>query len=234
MRLSKRFFKSSAVQSFIAALAAGYVGFVTRTVRWTVQESEESRALRLGDEAFIACFWHGRMLHMRRAWNDQRPIHVLISAHSDGVLISRAIARLGVSTVKGSSRRGGMSALRSMQRLLEQGNSVGITPDGPRGPRMRAKTGSIKAAQLTGVPILPITGNTSRRKIFGSWDHFCLPLPFSRGIIIAAPPIFVSKDADEDELERCRAVLETSLNAITLEADRYFGQPAVEPADART
>lgn len=234
MRLSKRFFRSSAVQGFIAALAAGYVGFVTRTVRWSVQESEESKALRLGDQAFIACFWHGRMLHMRRAWNDQRPIHVLISAHSDGVLISRAIARLGVATIKGSSRKGGMSALRSMQRLLEQGNSVGITPDGPRGPRMRAKSGSIKLAQLTGVPILPITGNTSRRRIFGSWDRFCLPLPFSRGIIIAGTPIFVSTDADETELERCRQVLEKRLNDITAEADRYFGQPAIEPADART
>lgn len=234
MRLSKRFFKSSAVQGLIAALAAGYVGLVTRTVRWTLQESEDSRALRLGDQAFIACFWHGRMLYMRRAWNDRRPIHVLISAHSDGVLISRAIGHLGVSTVKGSSRRGGMSALRSMQRLLEQGNSVGITPDGPRGPRMRAKSGSIKVAQLTGVPILPITGNTSRRKIFGSWDRFCLPLPFSRGVIIAGPPMFVSKDADEIELEHCRAVLEARLNEITLEADRYFGQPVIEPADART
>ncbi|TQV83445.1 lysophospholipid acyltransferase family protein [Denitrobaculum tricleocarpae] len=234
MRLSKRFFKSSAVQGSIAALAAGYVSLVTRTVRWTLQESEESRRLRLGDAPFIACFWHGRMLYMRRAWNDKRPIHVLISAHSDGVLISRAIARLGVATVKGSSRKGGMSALRSMQRILEQeGNNVGITPDGPRGPRMRAKSGSIKVAQLTGVPIIPISGNTSRRKIFGSWDRFCLPLPFSRGIIIVGTPITVPKEPNEAELESLRLLLEARLNDITAQADRYFGQTAIEPADAR-
>lgn len=233
MRLSKRLFKSSAVQAFIAALAAGYVGLVTRTVRWTLQEPEAAKNIRLGDTPFIACFWHGRMLHMRRAWNDKRPIHVLISAHSDGVLISRAIARLGVATVKGSSRRGGMSALRSMQRVLEQGQNVGITPDGPRGPRMRAKSGPIKVAQLTGVPILPITGNTSRRKLFRSWDRFCLPLPFSRGIIITGAPIFVPKESDDTELERLRMLLEERLNLMTAEADRHFDQTAVEPADAR-
>ncbi len=233
MRLSKRFFKSSAVQAVIAALAAGYVGLVTRSIRWTIQEPDTARSLRLGDRPFIACFWHGRMLYMRRAWNDQRPIHVLISAHSDGVLISRAIARLGVSTVKGSSRKGGMSALRAMQRILEQGHNVGITPDGPRGPRMRAKSGAVKVAQLSGAPIVPITGSTSRRKSFGSWDRFCLPLPFARGIILAGEPILVAKDADEAEQEVCRQLLEERLNEMTAEADAYFGQSVIEPADAR-
>ncbi|WP_282607523.1 lysophospholipid acyltransferase family protein [Pelagibius sp. Alg239-R121] len=233
MRLSKRFFKSSTVQALIAALAAGYVTLVTRTVRWTVQESEVSKALRLGNQPFIACFWHGRMLYLRRAWNRERPCHVLISAHSDGVLISRAIARLGVSTIKGSSKKGGMSALRAMQRILEQGDIVGITPDGPRGPRMRAKSGSIKLAQLSGMPILPITGNTSRRRIFKSWDRFCLPLPFARGVIMVGDPITLTSNADDTELESCRQNLEESLNRLTAEADRHFGQITIEPADAR-
>ena len=234
MRLSKRFFKSNTVQGLTAAFAAGYVNFVARTVRWTMEEPEEARALRAGNQAFIACFWHGRMLYMRRAWNETKPVHVLISAHSDGVLISRAIARLGVSTIKGSTKKGGMSAVRSMQRLLEKGDIVGITPDGPRGPRMRAKSGSIKAAQLSGVPIVPIAGNTSRRKIFKSWDRFSLPLPFTRGIILVGDPIFVAAGSKDDELENYRRVLEERLNDLTAKADRHFGHAVIEPADART
>lgn len=234
MRLSKRLFKSRSAQGVIAALAAGYVEFVSSTVRWTIVETEEAKSLRLGDRPFIACFWHGRMLHMRRAWDGARPVHMLISAHNDGVLISRAIARLGVLTVKGSSRKGGTTALRTMQRVLEKGDVVGITPDGPRGPRMRAKSGPIKLAQLTGTPILPISGNTSRRKIFKSWDRFCLPLPFAKGIILVGSPILPPPDPDEATLEGARLVLEESLNQLTAEADRYFGQTVIEPADART
>jgi hypothetical protein len=121
-----------------------------------------------------------------------------------------------------------------MQRVLEKGDVVGITPDGPRGPRMRAKSGPIKLAQLTGTPILPISGNTSRRKIFKSWDRFCLPLPFAKGIILVGSPILPPPDPDEATLEGARLVLEESLNQLTAEADRYFGQTVIEPADART
>lgn len=234
MRLSKRFFKSRAVQGIIAGLAAGYVKFVHKTTRWTIQETEEAKALRLSDKGFVVCFWHGRMLLISPAWDGVKPLHMLISAHSDGVMISRAVSHLGIQTIKGSSRKGGMSALRSMQRLLEQGSIVGVTPDGPRGPRMQAKSGAIKAAQMAGTPIMPMTGNISRRRILKSWDRFCLPLPFARGIVYLGTPIVPTSSTDEEEMESDRQLLEERLNALTAESDRHFGQAVVEPADART
>ena len=233
MRLSKRIFKSHAVQGLIAGLAASYVKFVHMTTRWTFEETEEAKALRLSDQGFVVCFWHGRMLLISPAWDGVKPIHMLISAHSDGVLISRAVSRLGIATIKGSSNKGGMSALRSMQRLLEQRNIVGVTPDGPRGPRMRAKVGAIKAAQLAGAPIMPMSGNTSHRRIFKSWDRFCLPLPFGRGVVMLGTPIRLPENSDDQALKSCSLVLEEQLNTLTAEADRYFGQTVVEPANAR-
>lgn len=234
MRLSKRFFKSRSVQGIIAGLAAGYVRFVHKTTRWTIEETAEAKALRLSDKGFVVCFWHGRMLLISPAWDGVKPIHMLISAHSDGVMISRAVSRLGIETIKGSSKKGGMSALRSMQRLLEQGRIVGVTPDGPRGPRMQAKSGAIKAAQMAGTPIMPMTGNISRRRILKSWDRFCLPLPFARGVVYLGTPIVPATSTNEEEMERYRQLLEERLNALTAESDRYFGQTVVEPADART
>jgi len=110
--------------------------------------------------------------------------------------------------------------------------AVVITPDGPRGPRMRVKPGAIKAAQLSGMPIVAISGAVRWRRILGSWDRFCLALPFSRGLILWDEPLTVPRDADPTELERLRLRLEQRLNRLTAEADRRLGRAAVEPAAA--
>jgi hypothetical protein len=95
---------------------------------------------------------------------------------------------------------------------------------------MRAKPGAIKAAQLSGVPVLPVSGAVGRRRILGSWDSFCLALPFSRGVIQWGDPIEVPRQADDAELERLRLRLEDRLNHLTTEADKRFGQPEILPA----
>src|SRR3546814_18621219 len=95
---------------------------------------------------------------------------------------------------------------------------------------MRFKAGAVKAAQMTGAPLVALTGSARPRKLFGSWDRFCLPLPFARGIIHFGPPIAVPRDADAAVLERCRRAAEDSLNALTNAAERSLGQAEVRAA----
>jgi lysophospholipid acyltransferase (LPLAT)-like uncharacterized protein len=229
MKPTKRLLRSGPVQSVLAWLSAQYIRLLFLTTQWTVICPPETERCLAKAQPFIACFWHGRMIMMRAALPRGITMHVLISEHRDGQLISRALADLGVATVAASSRRGGAAALRSMYRLLARGENVGITPDGPRGPRMRAKAGAIKAAQLSGAPILPVSGAVGRRRILRSWDRFCLALPFSRGVIQWGQPIQVPRDADVDQVERLRRLLEERLNGLTAEADRRFGQAEIAP-----
>lgn len=233
MTWTRRLLKRPWMQGLLARSAALYLRFIYNTTRWTVVCPPATHDLLVRHEPGIACFWHGRMMLMRAAVSPSRKVHILISGHRDGLLISRAIARLGATTVEGSSRRGGASALRAMQRLLAQRELVAITPDGPRGPRMRAKAGAIKAAQLSGAPLLPLSGAISRRRILATWDRFCLGLPFSEGIIVWGEPIAVPRDADDEAVEALRLRLEAALNELTAEADRHFGQSLVEPDDRR-
>ncbi len=230
MNLRKRLLRSGPVQSILAWLTAQFIRLLFLTTQWTVVCPPNTERCLAKGRPFIACFWHGRMIMMRAALPRGITMHVLISEHRDGQLISRALTSLGVATVAAPSRGGGASALRSMARLLARGESVGITPDGPRGPRMRAKAGAIQVAQLSGVPILPVSGAVGRRRILGSWDSFCLALPFSRGIIQWGEPIEVPRHADDAELERLRRLLEDHLNRLTAETDRRFGQAAIAPA----
>ncbi len=230
----KGLLRTNFVQSAVAWLAAFYIRLVHITTEWTVVLPPSTERLLSSGRPFIACFWHGRMMLMREALPLGSTIHILISEHRDGVLISRALAILGVQTVAGSSKRGGFTALRSLQRLLAEGERAAITPDGPRGPRMRAKPGAIKAAQLAGVPLLTISGAAGRRRELGTWDRVCLALPFGRGVILWGEPIEAPRAANEIEIERLRLLLEDRLNEMTAEADRRLGHSVVEPAPTPT
>lgn len=233
MGLFKGFLRREATQRLIATLAAGYVRLVGRTIRWTVLGAEGPQSLWREGRPFIVCFWHGRMFMLPPGWTSDRPVKILISQHRDGRLIAQTVARFGVGTVSGSTSRGAVAALRGILRELQAGVCVGITPDGPRGPRMRASAGVIGIARRAGVPIIPATFATSRRRILRSWDRFLLPLPFGRGVYTWGEAIEVARDADPAACEAARRELENRLNALTNEADRICGHPPVEPGPAR-
>jgi len=231
MGLLKSIGRSRPGQVTVAWMAASLIRLARHTMPWKIERTPAAEAIVTSGQPFIACFWHGRFGTMRSAWHGEPSrFHMLISGHSDGVLIARGIERLGFRTIAGSSRRGGASAMRSMQQVLARGESVGITPDGPRGPRMRAKPGAIKAAQLAQVPILPISASGTRCNFLKTWDRFCFIKPFGRGVILFGEPIMVPRRAGKEELEALRQDLERQLNQLTAEADRRSGQPTVEPA----
>lgn len=232
MRITKRLLRSEPVRDALAFLAWAYVRFVERTTRWTVDDTR-LRQLVDQDRGGIAAFWHGRLMMLHRAWTPRpRPFHIMISQHRDGTFIAKAIERMNVHAIGADRKTGSMSAMRGLKRLIDRGAWIGITPDGPKGPRMRARGGAIKLAQLTGRPVLPVSIGLSRRRVIQSWDRFCLPLPFGRGEIRYGRPIEVPRDADPRTLERCRQELEHELNRLSAELDRRFGQTPIEPASA--
>ena len=230
MTLAKRLLASRGGRALLAWAVAGYIHLVRRTSRWQVRWPPEVEAMAEDGSPFLACFWHGRLMAVTAWYRGPRNIHIMISAHRDGLLISRALGHLGYATLSGSSRRGGATALRATQRLLDEGARVAITPDGPRGPRMRAKPGLIKAAQLSGAPIIPLAGAADRCRVLETWDRFCLILPFARGVILCGEPLRVPRDAEPEELARLNRHLEDRLNALSAEADRLCGRAAIEPS----
>lgn len=226
----KRFFKRPGVQNVVSWLIAAYSAFVFRTTRWEYVDDEPFRKLAEASRPLIACFWHGRMILMPNFWPFSMPLYVLHSPHRDGQIMLRTLARFGMRPIIGSSKRGGAQALRDMARVIREGSSVCITPDGPRGPRMRVSAGIVLLAKLTGAPLVPSSYSVTRGKNLGSWDRLLIARPFSCGVFIAGEPIFVPRDADHAALEAARLTLETRLNDITAEADRRCGRAFIEPA----
>ncbi len=228
----KKILKNDTVRRILCWLGSLYIRLVYVTGKWTVVGGEIPKRFWDQDKPFIIGMWHGRFMMMPYCWNMDKAVHMLISQHRDGQLIARTIGHFGIGTQKGSSSRGGTAALRAMVRLLKMGEYIGITPDGPRGPRMRASIGIVGLARLSGVPVIPATYAVNRRKVIGSWDRFIVAKPFGRGVIVWGEPIEVARDADDDALEAARLDVENALNDITRKADRICGVETIEPADA--
>ncbi|WP_166646583.1 lysophospholipid acyltransferase family protein [Zavarzinia compransoris] len=232
--LLKRIARSGFVQGLLVLLVGLYIRFVRLTSRF----DEEGPGLGAlldhwrGHRPMVLTFWHGRLMMMARMRRrDLRQLNVLISIHSDGELIARTIENLGFSTVRGSSRKRGVGALRELLQVVEGGGSAVFTPDGPSGPRMRAQVGAIAAASAGGVPLFPATFSVRRGPLLRSWDRFLLATPFNRGLYLVGEPLHVPPDLDAEGMEDWRLRLEAALNDLTREADRRMGRAPVEPAD---
>lgn len=209
---------------------AQYIRLVWATGHWQMVNSEVLAQIRREGRACIVCFWHGRLLMMPCVWDREKSFHMLISQHADGQIIARTVGHFGIETIEGSTTRGGSGAVRSILRALKQGGWVGVTPDGPRGPRMRATNGAIDMARLSGVPIIPAAISAKRSRILESWDRFMIALPFGGGSVVWGEPLEVQRDLPEGEVEPMRRELELRLNAVTEQADRLCGHTPVEPA----
>jgi lysophospholipid acyltransferase (LPLAT)-like uncharacterized protein len=225
----KRWLGSEGGRRVLCWLIQLYIRLVYATSRWTVIGADIPAALVKENRAVIVAFWHGRMLMLPLMWARRAPLFMLISGHRDGRLIAGAVAHFGIGSIAGSSSAGGSAALRAMLRHIRAGQSVGITPDGPDGPAMRASAGIVAAARLAQAPIVPMTYATSRRRILASWDRFHLALPMSRGVFVWGEAIHVPAKLDAAEAERWRALIEERMNALTAEADRRVGCLEVSP-----
>lgn len=164
---------------------------------------------------FILVSWHNRnilapfgyLAHRRK----NRSFVPLASASKDGSIAAAAMHFLGVECIRGSSSRGGSAALRQMLRAAKAGQDLGITPDGPRGPKYRLQAGVITTARMTGLPIVAMSYQARRKKILKSWDAMIVPYPFNRLHYAYGEPIRVPRDADAAEMERCRVAAEQEL-----------------------
>lgn len=226
----KKILKSRFVQEFICRLAWAYIWLVYYTTRWKIEGLEEIKKLNDANKPFIYVFWHGRLLMIAPFSPVKRKLNVVISTHNDGRLISRVMEHFGFHIISGSSNKSdGVAAFKDVLKALKNEEIVTITPDGPRGPRMRIGGNVIKIAQMTGVPIIPVTYSISRCKILRSWDRFMLAMPFARGVFIYGAPIMPCANKDKDALQEAGINLENKLNELTRRADEIVGINPVEP-----
>ncbi|MEM1344999.1 MAG: lysophospholipid acyltransferase family protein [Pseudomonadota bacterium] len=221
----------------LAWLMAGYIRLVARTTRWQIEGAEHHRAVLAGQHGVIAAVWHGR-LFLSPTWAEPgRTSIAVISNNRDGALIAAIVARFGIEAVRGSTAdrrkgrdKGGAVAFQDARAALnEQRALVCITPDGPRGPRMRAQPGVAALAMATGCPVIPVGFSCRWAVCLGSWDRFLLPLPFGRGALVWGAPL---SPPTEGALSPYRATIEAAITTATERADRLCARTPTPPGPA--
>ena len=172
---------------------------------------ENIEGLMKEGNSWIYAIWHTNVLfspYLNRGQN----VAVMISSSRDGEFIARVVERLGNSAVRGSSSRGGISALKEMISLLRKGYPAAFTPDGPRGPAFRLQQGIVIAAQRSGVPIVPFHYECTRQWIAAtSWDQHRVPKPFTTFVVSYGTPIYVAKNLGVQEFEEKTKEIENAL-----------------------
>jgi lysophospholipid acyltransferase (LPLAT)-like uncharacterized protein len=201
-----------------AGLAFGALWVLGKTTRKRYVGAEELLAYWQRGEQTIIAFWHNRLLLMPFPYRGQKAC-IMNSAHRDGEIITRVIRRFGVTAVRGSSTRGWIGGLKGMIEAYRQGYDLLVVPDGPRGPRYRAKSGVLQLARATGAPIFPVTYGAAWKITVPSWDRLLIPFPLSRVIYVVGQPIRVPSDASVAQMEEKRQELEQCLITITAQAD---------------
>ncbi len=171
-----------------------------------------------GYARYIYAFWHEGLL----APLATRPkIRVLISQHTDGEFIAQVCERLGIGVIRGSTARGGCQALLEMIRTRDETTHLGITPDGPRGPRRQLKPGVVMIASQSGLAIVPAGIGFVKAWRIRSWDRFALPRPGSTMVGVVGRPIHVPRDLDRGALVQWTELVEAELLELTRLAEDW-------------
>jgi lysophospholipid acyltransferase (LPLAT)-like uncharacterized protein len=208
-------------QRLLAALI--YIGI--RCVAGTIRFKLNDRAGLFDGapkEKIIFAIWHNRLAlaavlyqHYVLRFAPERRMAGMVSASRDGGLLARVMEHFGIEPVRGSSSRRGPQALREMVSFAENGLDLAFTPDGPRGPGYVVQEGVISAAQLTGLPIVPVAYHLDRKIRLRSWDRFQIPLPFTRCEVIVGRVLRVPRNVSDAKREALRRQLEAEMKSIT-------------------
>ena len=116
--------------------------------------------------------------------------------------------RTGWNTVRGSSSRDGMRALKKMISNLKESKLAAHIVDGPRGPSGKVKAGAIRLAHATDAMIVPFSVSAEKAWYFNSWDKFLLPKPYTKVLLHFGKMIKFDRVKDRETLEAQRRQLE--------------------------
>ena len=211
-KIIKKVLRINFIQSFLGWIISLYLKFCYHTSSWISKGEENVQELILKKKNFIVCFWHGRLLMTPFCWKYNKDFFMLISDHPDGRLISNAVNHFQIKTIVGSSSKKKLKSLKEILKEIRKKNIIGITPDGPRGPKYKFKSGIVSISKLTNIPIIPLSYGSKYNFELNSWDNFLLATPFNSYLSVWGKPVRWDKN---DSNKTFKKKIEDELNRVT-------------------
>lgn len=199
----------------VGPFIGGFYNLWCKTLRYSQVNRETCDALSRQGVPLVFALWHGEVFAFPYKRGDWR-IFTIVSRSQDGEYLARLLQHQGIFPLRGSSSRGGLAALlRGAKIMAKENMHACITVDGPRGPRHEVKNGALYLAHRAGAYIVPMRALYPSAKVFGSWDKFRLPYPFSRVTMIFGEPYRIeAEELTEDVLVQERQKLKAELGKL--------------------
>lgn len=183
-------------------------------------------------EGVLLASWHsrlimipfiGKMIHKVNGYN----FYTLSSKHGDGKMVGKIMEFFGFINISGSTQDGrkssrgiDLASMRKVVTILKEGNGMGITPDGPKGPNQKINGQLIEIAATTSANIVPVSYYSSNFVATNSWDKFRIPLPFSSIKYVIEKPIKVNKEQLKNEKQNIIKEVEVALDNVQLQSEK--------------
>lgn len=205
-----------------AAYAA--ITLIGPTLRYSISwEEAPSPPDAIYEIPVIYSFWHRAVFAAAWLWR-KTGIVVMVSRSFDGEYIARTIEKLGFGVVRGSSSRGGASALLGLKSELESGASVAFTIDGPRGPKYVAKPGPVLLSRASARPMAAFYVALSDAWVLKTWDALMIPKPFSKALVRFSAKVRVPGNDDGRLREEFQRQLQSALERVTAFAEAHVAE----------
>ena len=211
MRIKKKLLKNFFVQYILGFFTFLYIRTVNLTSSIQIENESIPKQFWNDDKPFILAFWHSQLMMIGFSWKKNKNVNILTSGHSDarfGEIVGKYFNLNSIQT----SKKNKSISLRPIFRLLNDNNYIGITPDGPKGPKEVVSEGIIKIAKSSKVPIIPMGFWSSRNFKLKSWDSFLITLPFSKCSFVWNKPLEIPYNIQENQIQHYQKLLQEKIN----------------------
>lgn len=221
MSLRKRLETSPLLIGLVGRILALWIRFCDATTRWDRRGWDALQAA-LKDGPVVLLLWHECSAYGMKHWPGHwRPLTSLTDASPAGRVSGAVQARLGLRPIVMAGKGPNRAASREVMRRLAEGVCIGLTGDGPTGPRRQLKDAGLDWARATGAPVFLFAFGCRRQRRLATWDRMIWPRPFTRGVTLYRRwDGTLPRRAGAEETAAARASVEAALTALTEEAAR--------------
>lgn len=205
-KFSKKTISSNWFQGFVYH----FIRLYSATFRLTVENEDEWMDYVKNGGRVLLCVWHQQFFSAIRYFKNYQKYApgLMISRSADGDLIAGVASRTGWRPARGSSSKGGRSAMMEVISHLKETGLAAHIMDGPRGPIGKVKAGAVSIALAADAVIVPFYISADRAWYFNSWDKFFIPRPFAKVTLRYDKMIRLHPPGDESEFEAQRQQIE--------------------------
>jgi len=211
MRIKKKLLRNFFVQNILGFFTFLYIRTVNLTSSIQFENETIPKQFWNNDKPFILAFWHSQLMMIGFSWKKNKNVNILASGHSDGKFGAIVGKYFNLNNIQTSKKNKSIS-LKSIFKLLNDNNYIGITPDGPRGPKEIVSEGIIKIAKSSKVPIIPIGFWSSKNFKLKSWDSFLITLPFSKCSFVWGKPLEIPNNIHKNQIQYYQKLLQEKIN----------------------